>query len=98
MKNDDPDDDVLSSAAIKQLKSARRKAKKDLKTIDASLLAAARQTLDAMPMSHAPIQAISVLRDRNRDARRRALHRRRAQHACLVRQHHRQVWRHTLRS
>ena len=49
---------------MKKLKSARTKAKKNLKAIDASLLAVARQTLDAMPPIDAPAKAISVLRSR----------------------------------
>ena len=63
-ENDQPNEDVLGPAEIKKLKSARTKTKKQLKTIDASLLTAARQTLDAMPPSDAPAQAIGVLRDR----------------------------------
>ena len=46
------------------MKSERTKAKKTLKAIDASLLATARQTLDAMPGEDAPAQAIGVLRSR----------------------------------
>ena len=47
-------DDALRPAEIKKLRSARAKAKKNLKAIDASLLATARQTLDAMPPADAP--------------------------------------------
>ena len=57
-------DDVLSPAVIRQLKSARSKAKRNLKIIDTSLLAIARQTLDAMPHADAPTQAIDALRSR----------------------------------
>ena len=57
-------DDALSPAEIKKLKSARSKAKRDLKTIDASMLAEARHTLDTMPPADAPTQAIKVLRSR----------------------------------
>ena len=57
-------DDTLGPAAIKRLKSARAKAKKELKDIDASLLAVARRTLDGMPPADAPAKAIGVLRDR----------------------------------
>ena len=58
------DDDALSPAAIKKLKSARTKVKKKLKVIDVSLLATARRTLDGMPPADAPAQAIGVLRSR----------------------------------
>ena len=60
----EPDDDTLTPTEIKKMKSARTKAKKSLKTIDASLLATARQTLDAMPSADAPSKAIGVLRSR----------------------------------
>ena len=60
----DDDDDALSPAELKRLKSARTKARKDLKALDASLLAVARQTLDAMPPADAPTEAIGVLRSR----------------------------------
>ena len=56
--------DALNPAEIKKLKSARTKTKKQLKAIDASLLATARQALDAMAPSEAPTQAVSVLRGR----------------------------------
>ena len=59
-----PDDDTLSPAEIKKLKSARTKTKKALKAIDASLLAVARQALDSMPESEAPGKAIGVLQSR----------------------------------
>ncbi|MCY4368753.1 MAG: N-6 DNA methylase, partial [bacterium] len=57
-------DHSLTLAKIKALKSARARAKKKLKAIDASLLATARQTLNAMPPADAPTQAIGVLRSR----------------------------------
>ena len=63
-EKDQPNDDVLSPAKIKRLKSARTKTKKQLKAIDASLLTTARSTLDAMAPTEAPIQAIGVLRSR----------------------------------
>ena len=46
------------------MKSERTKAKKTLRAIDASLLATARQTLDAMPQADAPTKTIGVLRSR----------------------------------
>ena len=52
-EGDEPDDDALSPAELKRLKSARTKAKKDLKALDASLLAVARRTLDVMPPAEA---------------------------------------------
>ena len=54
----------LNPAEIKKLKSARTRAKKNLKAIDQSLLGVARQTLDTMPHADAPAQAIGVLRSR----------------------------------
>ena len=63
-EDEEPDDDALSPAEIKKLKSARTKARKDLKAIDASLLAVARQTLDATPPADAPTEAIGVLGSR----------------------------------
>ena len=57
-------DGALSPAEIKNLKSARSKAKRKLKTIDASLLASAHQTLDSTPPVDARDQAINVLRSR----------------------------------
>ena len=56
--------DPHSPAEIKELKSARAKAKKRLKSIDGSLLDTARQTLDAMPQAHTPAKAIGVLHSR----------------------------------
>ena len=61
---DEPDDDAPTPAEIKNMKSERTKAKRTLKAIDTSLLATARQTLDAMPEADAPAQAIGVLRSR----------------------------------
>ena len=63
-EDDEPDDDTLSPTEIKKLKSARTKARKNLKAIDASLLAVARRTLGAMPPAEALPQAIDVLRVR----------------------------------
>ena len=57
-------DHSLNPTEIKKLKSARAKAKKNLKTIDNSLLDTARQTLNNMPAADAPNQAIGVLRSR----------------------------------
>ena len=57
-------DHSLAPAKMKKLKSVRAKVKKNLKAIDASLLAVARQTLDAMPPADAPTRAIGVLRSR----------------------------------
>ncbi len=59
-----PDEYTSIAAEIKRLKSARAKAKKRLKAIDAALLPTARQTLYAMPPADAPNQAIGVLRSR----------------------------------
>ena len=63
-EDDDPADDAPTTAEIKQMKSERTKAKKTLRAIDASLLATARQTLDAMPQADAPTKTIGVLRSR----------------------------------
>ena len=63
-EDDEPDDDALSPAEIKKLKLARARAKKQLKAVDASLIAAARETLDAMPPADAPAKAIGVLHGR----------------------------------
>ena len=63
-EDDEPDGDALSPADVKKLKSARTKAKKGLKILDASLLAVARRNLDAMPPADAPAEAIGVLRSR----------------------------------
>ena len=63
-EDEEPDDDALSPAEIKKLKSARTKARKDLKALDASLLAVARRSLDATSLADAPAEAIGVLRGR----------------------------------
>ena len=63
-EEEEPDDDAPSPAEIKKLKSERTKARKDLKALDASLLAAAHQSLDAMPLAEAPARATGVLRSR----------------------------------
>ncbi|WP_420445196.1 N-6 DNA methylase [Candidatus Poriferisodalis sp.] len=63
-ENDEPEHDAPTPAKIKMMKSERTKAKKTLKAIDASLLATAHQTLDAMPLEDAPAEAIGVLRSR----------------------------------
>ena len=63
-EDDEPDDDTPSPAEIKKMKSERTKAKKTLRAIDTSLLATARQTLDAMAPAEAPAQAIGVLHGR----------------------------------
>ena len=62
--DDEPDDDALSPADLKNLRAARTKARKDLKSIDSSLLAVARQTLDVMSAAEAVPRAIGVLRSR----------------------------------
>ena len=62
--SNDEHDDAPSPTEVRKLKSARTKTKKTLKAIDASLLATARQTLNAVPPADAPTQAIDVLRDR----------------------------------
>ena len=61
---DDDDDGRHSPTEIKKMKSERTKAKKKLKALDTSLLATARQTLDAMPADEASIQATDALRSR----------------------------------
>ena len=63
-EDEEPDDDALSPVEIKKLKSARTKVRKDLKILDASLLAVARRTLDGMPPAEALPQAVDVLRSR----------------------------------
>ena len=63
-EDDEPDADTPSPAEIKKMKSERTKARKTLKDIDASLLATARQTLDAMAPAEAAAQAIGVLHGR----------------------------------
>jgi len=63
-EEDEPGDDALGPAEIKKLKSERTRAKRALKAIDASLLAAARQTLDTMKEADASTEAVGVLRSR----------------------------------
>ena len=63
-EEDEPGEDALSPAEIKKMKSERTKAKKTLRAIDASLLATARQSLDALPPAEAPAQVTGVLRGR----------------------------------
>ena len=60
----EPDDDGPSPAEIKEMKSERTNAKKNLKAIDASLLATARKALNEMPAATAAPQAIGVLHSR----------------------------------
>ena len=63
-EEDDFDDEELSSAEIKELKSRRTKVKKNLGAIDDSLLATARQTFDDTKPDDASAKAIGVLNDR----------------------------------
>ena len=63
-EDDEPDDDIPNPAEITEMKSERTKAKRTLKAIDTSLLAAARQTLDAMAEADAPTKVTGVLRCR----------------------------------
>ena len=63
-EDDDPDDDTPTPAEIKRMKSERTKAKRTLKAIDTSLLATARETLDATLETDAPAEVIGVLRCR----------------------------------
>ena len=63
-EEDDEPDDALTPAEIKKMKSERTKAKRTLKAINASLLATARQTLDAIAEADAPAEVIGVLRSR----------------------------------
>ena len=63
-EDNEPDDHAPSPAEITKMKSERTKAKKTLKAIDASLLATARQTLDAMAPADARAKAIGELRSR----------------------------------
>ena len=63
-EDEEPDVDALSPADLKRLKSTRTKARRDLKAIDASLVAVARQTLESMPLADASTEAIGVLRSR----------------------------------
>ena len=61
---DEPDDDAPTLAELKTVRSERTKVRKSLKGIDASLLATARQTLDAMSPAGTPGNAIGVLHTR----------------------------------
>ncbi|MXW60628.1 MAG: N-6 DNA methylase [Acidimicrobiaceae bacterium] len=61
---DDADDNELSPAEIKELKSKRTEVKKKLGAIDSSLLATARENLDDIKPEHAPAMAIGVLNNR----------------------------------
>ena len=63
-EDDEPDDDTPTPNEIKKMKSERTKAKRTLRAIDTSLLATARQTLDAMAEADAPVEVIGVLRCR----------------------------------
>ena len=63
-EDNEPNEDGPSPAEIKKMKSERTKAKRILKAMDASLLAAARIALDDMPPAAAPARAIGVLRSR----------------------------------
>ena len=59
-----PNDNAYSTSKIKAMKSERTNIKKSLKVIDASLLATARQGLNAMPSCEALSKVIDVLRSR----------------------------------
>ena len=63
-EDEEPDEDGPSPAEIKRMKSERTRAKKTLKAMDASLLAAARTALDEMPVATAPTHAIKELHGR----------------------------------
>ena len=63
-KDDGPDQDSPSPVEIRRMKSERTKAKKTLKAVEASLLAAARTALDEMLPAMAPTHAMSELRSR----------------------------------
>ena len=58
------DINILSPAEIKELKSARTKAKRQIKAIDDALLRTANDAFDALSASDAPNCAIGVLRKR----------------------------------
>ena len=62
--NEDDPDDTPEPLDVKKLKSERTKVKKSLKSIDASLLETARQSLAAMSDADAPDEVIGVLRSR----------------------------------
>jgi type I restriction enzyme M protein len=57
-------EDTISPTELKQIKAARTKAKKDLKTIDAALLTTARSTLDGMNADTATEVVLGELRHR----------------------------------
>ena len=63
-EDEEPGDGALSTADIKTLKSARTRVRKAVKAVDASLTSVARQTLEALPSTDAPAEAIGVLRSR----------------------------------
>ena len=58
------DDDAPTPAQVRKMKSERTNSKKLLKAINASLLATARQTFDAMAQGEATANAVGVLRSR----------------------------------
>ena len=58
---DQPHEDIPTSAEVEKMKAERNEANRMLREIDAILLATARQTLDAMPETGAPAQAMGVL-------------------------------------
>ncbi len=62
--NDADFEDSISPAALKKLKAARTKAKKDLKTIDAGLLAAAQSAFKGLSADEATDVVIGELRSR----------------------------------
>ncbi len=63
-EDDEPDGNGPSPAEIKKMRLERSKAKKTLRTIDASLLSTARYTFDAMSPAESLAKAIGVLRGR----------------------------------
>ena len=63
-KDHEPDGDDPSPAEIKKMKSERTKAKKTLKAIDASLLAAARTAFDEMLPAVVPTHAMGEFHSR----------------------------------
>ena len=63
-EDNEPQENDPSPAEIKRMRSERTKAKKTLKTMDASLLTAAHTALDEMSPAAAPAHAIGVLRSR----------------------------------
>ena len=62
--DDESGDERPSPTGLNRMKSERNRAKKTLKAIDASLLAAARKALDEMPTATASASAIGVLHNR----------------------------------